>query len=81
MINLEKLIKKSFRELVVQVAEQEPLVFIIEDLHWADLTSIELLESLFRLAENNRILFVNIFRPNYPETGERLLNTIKEKSF
>jgi len=76
---LEKLIKKSLRELIIKASEQQPVVFLMEDLHWADLTSIELLESLFRLAENNPILFVNAFRPGYRETSERLLTTIKER--
>jgi serine/threonine protein kinase/tetratricopeptide (TPR) repeat protein len=76
---LEKLIKKSLRELIIKAAEQQPVVFMMEDLHWADLTSIELLESLFRLAENNPILFINAFRPGDRETSERLLATIKER--
>jgi serine/threonine protein kinase len=76
---LEKLILKNLRELLAEAAEQRPLVFVIEDLHWADLSSIELLKSLYRLAENNRILFINVFRPNYQETGERILDTIKDR--
>ena len=76
---LEKLILKSLKELISKGAEQSPLVFIIEDLHWADLTSLEFLESLYRLAEDNRILFVNVMRPDYKETGERLLKTIRRR--
>ncbi len=76
---LEKLILKSMRELMIKGAELRPIVCIIEDLHWADLSSIELLESLFRLGENHRILFINIFRPNYEETGDRILEFIKDR--
>jgi len=53
-------------------------VIVIEDLHWADTSSIELLESLFRLAETNRVLFINVFRPNHPETGDRMVESLKE---
>jgi class 3 adenylate cyclase/tetratricopeptide (TPR) repeat protein len=77
--SLEKLIMKSFRELLVHAAAARPIVFVIEDLHWADLSSIELLGSLYRLAENNRILFINVFRPDYEETSERLLKTIRTR--
>jgi len=77
--SLEKLIMKSFRELLVHAAAVQPIVFVIEDLHWADLSSIELLGSLYRLAENNRILFINVFRPDYEETSERLLKTIRTR--
>ncbi|MCI0695459.1 protein kinase [candidate division KSB1 bacterium] len=76
---MKKLILKNMRELMMKGAELHPLVIIIEDLHWADLSSIELLESLYRLAENHRILFVNVFRPNYRETGERILQTIRKR--
>ena len=76
---LEKLILKNMRDLLIKSTELTPLVVVIEDLHWADTSSIELLESLFRLAETKRILFINVFRPNHPETGDRVIETIKEK--
>lgn len=76
---LEKLILKNVKDLVTKSTELTPLVVVIEDLHWADTSSIELLESLFRLAETQRILFINVFRPRHKETGERVIDTIKEK--
>ncbi len=76
---LEKLILKNTKELFIKIAEKTPLVFIIEDLHWADLTSIDLLESLFRLAERNPILYINLFRPHFEETSERVLDTVRER--
>jgi class 3 adenylate cyclase/tetratricopeptide (TPR) repeat protein len=76
---LEKLILKSLRDLLTRAAEINPLVIVIEDLHWADTSSIELLESLFRLAENHRILFINVFRPGFNETGDRIVETITER--
>lgn len=76
---LEKLILKNVRELIGQAAKNRTVVFIIEDLHWADTSSIELLESLCRLVETCGILMINVLRPNYPETGERLLETIRER--
>ncbi|MCJ7683093.1 MAG: AAA family ATPase, partial [Desulfobacteraceae bacterium] len=76
---LEKLIIKNVRELLIKATEVTPLVIVAEDLHWADTTTIELLESLFRLAATQRILFVNVFRPGYKETGDRVTQTIKER--
>ena len=75
---LEKLIFKNMRDLLIKSTEQTPLVVVIEDLHWADTSSIELLESMFRLAETRRIVFINVFRPNHPETGDRIIETIKK---
>jgi class 3 adenylate cyclase/tetratricopeptide (TPR) repeat protein len=76
---LEKLILKNIRELLIRATEITPLVIIVEDLQWADMSSIELMESLLRLAETNRILFVNVFRPGYRETGDRIAETVKKK--
>ncbi|MBC2713681.1 MAG: AAA family ATPase [Desulfobacteraceae bacterium] len=76
---LEKLIFKNLRDFLIKSTELTPLIIVIEDLHWADTSTIELLESLFRLAETQRILFINVFRPSHPETGDRIIETIKEK--
>ena len=76
---LEKLILKNVRNLLIKSTELTPLVIVIEDLHWADTSSIELLESLFRLSETQQIMFINVFRPDHPETGDRIIETIKEK--
>lgn len=76
---LEKLIQKNVRALLTKAAELTPLVLVAEDLHWADTSSIELLESLFRLTETQRILFVNLFRPAYRKTGDHILEIVKEK--
>jgi len=76
---LEKLILKNMRNLLIKATELSPLVIVTEDLHWADTSSIELMESLFRLAETHRILFVNVFRPGHKETGDRILENIRER--
>jgi serine/threonine protein kinase/tetratricopeptide (TPR) repeat protein len=76
---LEKLILKNLRDWITKIAEKKSLLIILEDLHWADLTSIEFLESLFRIAESNPVMFVSVFRPDYQETTERLLKTVKER--
>jgi class 3 adenylate cyclase/tetratricopeptide (TPR) repeat protein len=76
---LEKLILKNVREILAKATEVMPLVIVTEDLHWADTSSIELMESLFRLAGTHRILFVNVFRPGHKETGDRIVETLKEK--
>ena len=75
---LKRLILKSVRDLLIKVSERTPLVIVIEDFHWADTSSVELMESLFRLAETHRILFINLFRPGYKETGDRLSASLKD---
>ena len=50
-------------QLFERLAEEAPLVVAIEDLHWSDATSIQLLEQLLRLAEASAILLVLSLRP------------------
>jgi class 3 adenylate cyclase/tetratricopeptide (TPR) repeat protein len=76
---LEKLILKSIRDLLIKASEIIPLVIVIEDLHWSDISTIELMESLFRLVETQRIIIINVFRPKYTETSVRVIQTIKER--
>jgi len=76
---LEKLILKNVRDLLIESTKLAPLVLVMEDFHWADTSTIELMVPLFRLAETQRILFVNVFRPDHKETGGRVIETIKER--
>ncbi len=76
---LEKLILVNLRKLIVKTSEQKPLVFILEDLHWADSSSIELLKALYRIAEDHPVLFLNVLRPDYEEIGEHLLKSLRSR--
>jgi ABC-type oligopeptide transport system substrate-binding subunit/class 3 adenylate cyclase len=50
-------------QLFARIAEESPLVVGVEDLHWADSTSVLLLEQLLGLAEESAVLFVITLRP------------------
>ena len=75
---LEKLILKNVRELLIRSAERIPIVIVMEDLHWADTTSLELLESIFRLAHTHPVVFINVFRPGYWQGDDREVETLPE---
>jgi len=75
---LEKLILKSIGDILSQVSLRLTLVLIIEDLHWSDTSTLNLLAALFRLVRNHHLLFINVFRPFYKETGEWLLAYVSE---
>jgi len=76
---LEKLITKNIRELVIKGSELRPTVTIMEDLHWADTSSIELLEVLYRLAENCKLLFINVFRPGYLDEKDQRISAVGDR--
>ncbi len=67
---LEKLIHKSYVALLEKLAHREPLIVVIEDLHWADRSSLALFEAILPLVERSGILFLSLFRPGYEETSE-----------
>jgi class 3 adenylate cyclase len=75
---LEKLIFKNLRDLLVKGSELRPTVIVMEDMHWADDSSLGLLESLYRLAEKNRLIFINVFRPGFWQGENRALERISE---
>lgn len=54
------------------VARTQPLVIIIEDLHWADHGTLALLRFLVRVIERARILFVFTFRSDELGRGSAL---------
>jgi predicted ATPase/class 3 adenylate cyclase len=45
-------------------ARRRPLLVVAEDLHWADPTTLELLERLAELADSERLMVVFVFRPD-----------------
>lgn len=76
---LENLILKNMRDLLSKAASMRPILIVIEDAHWCDPSSIIVLESLFKLVRKNRILYINVYRPGYKETGERMERFLQEE--
>ncbi len=69
----ERLKRGTFRAietLIEGMARQRPLVIVCEDLHWADPTSLELLERLLKLTDRVPLLFVCVLRPEIEHGGQ-----------
>ena len=77
---LEKLIMKNVKELLIRATDLQPTIIVMEDLHWADRSSLELLDSLFRIAEKHPLVFINVFRPGYLEAEDMKLDFIGQKA-
>jgi len=54
---------QAVENLIEGAARRCPVIVVCEDLHWADPTSIELLEQLLPLTERIPLLLICIFRP------------------
>ena len=60
------------REWLIRRAREKPTVVIIEDLHWADPTTLELIESLLGAISGERVLILLTHRPGFqPAWAER----------
>jgi DNA-binding NarL/FixJ family response regulator len=53
---------RAVRALLGQLARQRPLVLVLDDVHWADAASVELLEHLLRRPPVGQVLLVLAFR-------------------
>src|SRR6516165_2334292 len=63
----EQLKKQTFSallDLLQASAEQQPVILVFEDVHWADPTSLELLEQIRNTVKNWRMLVILLYRPD-----------------
>jgi len=56
---------KAITIIVEKMSEQEPVLMIVEDAHWIDPTTTELLTTLVNRARDKRILLIIAFRPEF----------------
>jgi DNA-binding SARP family transcriptional activator/regulation of enolase protein 1 (concanavalin A-like superfamily) len=61
--------------LTERTARQRPLVVVCEDLHWADATSLALLERVLPLVERVPLLLLCVFRPETEHPCWRIKET------
>ncbi|MCB2222422.1 MAG: AAA family ATPase [Bacteroidetes bacterium] len=76
---LEKLILKNLRDLIIAATKDKPRIYLIEDMHWADSSSLTFFESLYKLSQNHPVMFINVMRPGYKETGDYILKYLVDK--
>src|SRR5262249_4055357 len=57
--------------ILLRIAAQQPVLFVMEDLHWVDPTTLEFLTLLVDQGPTTRILALFTFRPDFgpPWTG------------
>ena len=62
-------IHRAVRQLLETLAATKPLVLVLDDLHWADPASVELLGSLLRRPPDAAVLLAVAFRPRQLDEG------------
>ncbi|HET7276584.1 MAG TPA: AAA family ATPase [Dermatophilaceae bacterium] len=64
--------------MLVSAARTQPLVLVLEDLHWASETTLELLSYLVQHTPQERILFVASHRSTPPDRSADVVHTIAQ---
>ena len=63
---------QALKELIVAVSKQKLLVLVLEDLHWADSLSMDLIAALMETQVDWPILLLCTFRPEWDAQSRRL---------
>jgi class 3 adenylate cyclase len=75
---LQPVYTMAIRRLLERLTAQCPMVLVLEDLHWADPSSIDLLIQLLPLATEAPILFCLVSRPERDSPGWRLVTAARD---
>jgi class 3 adenylate cyclase/predicted ATPase len=69
---------QAFLAIFLRIAAQQPMLFVMEDLHWVDPTTLELLSLMVDQGPTARILTLFTFRPDFspPWTGRSHLTQV-----
>lgn len=67
---LQDRMHSAFADLIRAAADSHPLALVWEDLHWADHSSLGLIETLLPLTEDLPLFLILVFRPNEGRTWE-----------
>ncbi len=59
----------QFTNALLKLAEKQPVIVVLDDLQWADVSSLELLAHLARQVKERAILFLCAYRPEAKETS------------
>jgi predicted ATPase/class 3 adenylate cyclase len=68
----------ALRKVLRALAGRGPLVLVLEDIHWADTSSIDLLVKLMPLSSESAVLFCAVSRPDHDAPGWRLVSAMRE---
>ena len=68
----------AMQHLLQAYTQETPLILVLEDLHWADASSIELFTRLLPLVLRIPIMFCLVTRPEHEAAGWKLVNSARE---
>jgi predicted ATPase len=69
---------KAIRAVVTAISSGSPLVLVLEDIHWADASSVEAIGKLLPFVHEARVLLVCATRPDRDAPGWRLVGQARD---
>jgi predicted ATPase len=69
---------REMAQALVALTTDAPLVILIEDLHWSDASTLDLIAALARRTEPARLLILGTYRPVEMLAGDNPLRALKE---
>jgi tetratricopeptide (TPR) repeat protein len=70
---------REMAEALEVIAAETPLVLMLEDLHWSDPSTLDLISTVARRNELARLMIVGTYRPVEMLAGEHPLRAVKEE--
>ncbi len=70
---------REMAEVLEALTVEKPLILVLEDLHWSDYSTVELLATLARRREAARLLVLGTYRIVEVNQGEHLLKRVKQE--
>ena len=70
---------REFAEAVEALTVEKPLVLVLEDVHWSDVSTLDLLSVLARRRQPARLLVVSTYRPVEVLAREHPLHLVKQE--
>jgi DNA-binding winged helix-turn-helix (wHTH) protein/tetratricopeptide (TPR) repeat protein len=70
---------REMTEALEALTAESPLVLLLEDLHWSDFSTLELISAIARRREPARLLIVGTYRPVEILAKEHPLRTMKQE--
>ena len=68
----------ALRRVLSALAARQPLVLVLDDIHWADPSSVDLLTKLLPIVSEGPLLFCFVTRPDRDAPGWKLVRAARE---
>ena len=70
---------REMAETLEAFAAEQPLVLVLEDLHWSDASTLELLSVVARRSESARLLVIGTYRPVDVRVSEHPMRSVQQE--